>query len=539
MIQPSFAFAQPCPIYHDPSENAQLIFWKEASVNEAEMMAELFQGSDVAHGRSEMTQSVSAKGKHEAKSWLEKRPATIDDWANHLTGKAGIGMPPLNSQNMVRWGAIDVDIYNGLSIEALNQKIQQSQMPLVLCRSKSGGPHIFLFLKEWVPASDMIEKLDSIAGWLGFGTSEIFPKQAMVGVNEKNPDFGSWINMPYFGGTRFLRYALDANDKALPTITEFIKHCEERRLTREQFVALEAPVPQDLLPDGPPCLNQLMASRPTENRNIILSNIAVYLKKANADGWQAKLDEYNQKFPEPLGSAEVEAIKKSYDKKDYRYQCSKSPLCNFCDSSRCRKTKYGVGGGEFLPAQRSLSMVDTSPPIWYLDIVLPDNKATRISLSTEELQTNRLFQRRCMETIQRMPPSMKAEQWQPIVDRLMQHCTKIEMPPEMSPIGQFKELFEEFLNRATGDSMDDMLRGLPYRNDRQTCFRLKDLLAYLAQQKFNQLRQHEMFAVLRNDYKAVKKDTTIAGRHVKCFQIPTLNNEQSEPLKPIAFPSNY
>lgn len=184
-------------------------------------MLDLFRGSDLAHGRSDMTQKVTQKGKHEAKSWTEKRPAELKDWEAHLAGAAGIGIPPIDSKNEVRWGAIDVDVYAGLSIEDLNAKIQKDNLPLVICRSKSGGPHIFLFLTEPVPAAEMIEKLDSMAGYLGFGTSEIFPKQAAVSTDEKSMDFGSWINMPYFGGTRFLRYALDASNKALASVTDF------------------------------------------------------------------------------------------------------------------------------------------------------------------------------------------------------------------------------------------------------------------------------------------------------------------------------
>jgi hypothetical protein len=513
-------------------------------MSDAELMAELFKGSDLAHGRSDMMQQISNKGKHETRSWLEKRAVTLEDWNRHLAGVAGIGIPPLNSKNEVRWGAIDVDIYNGLSIEALNEKIQEFKLPLVICRSKSGGPHIYMFVEDWVPAKTMIEKLDALAGFLGFGTSEIFPKQAMVSHNDKNPDFGSWINMPYFGGTTFLRYALDGQGKALATIPDFVAYARAKCLSIEKFNTFEPPVPQDMVPDGPPCLNQLMASKPTENRNIILSNLAVYCKKAHGDAWRAKLDEFNSKFPEPLGSAEVEAIKKSYDKKDYRYQCSKSPLCNFCDSSRCRKTKHGVGGGEFLPATRSLTMVDTSPPIWYLDIVMPDEKAARISLSTEELQNPRLFQRRCMETLQKIPPSMKMDQWEPIVARLMQHCAKIEIPPEMTPAGQFCELFEEFLNnRASTESIEDLIRGLPFKSNEGFSFRLRDLTDFLSQKKFTLLKQNEYFAIVRNRYKSVKKDKVIAGRHVRYFEIPhkadNPSNESPQPLQPAEFGSNY
>lgn len=526
---------------HDQKKIA--LITEASPMSDPELMAALFEGSDLAHGRSEMTREITAKGKHEAKSWTEKRPATVEDWARHLRAEGGIGIPPLNSKNMVRWGAIDVDVYNGLSLEALNAKIQEAKLPLVLCRSKSGGPHMYLFVNDWVPAKMMIEKLDAMAGFLGFGTSEIFPKQEMIAHNDKNPDFGSWINMPYYGGTRFLRYGLDQESKALGSVPAFVEFVRSRTMTVDTFKAFEPPTPKEILPDGPPCLNQLMAARPTENRNIILSNIAVYAKKAYPENWKEKLDEYNRQFPEPLGSTELEALKKSYDKKDYRYQCSKSPLCNYCDSSRCRKTKHGVGGGEFLPSTRSLSMVDTTPPIWYLDIVMPNETSARISLNTEELQNPRLFQRRCMETLQKMPPSMKMDQWEPIVARLMQHCTKIEVPPEMSPIGQFKEYFEEFLiNRSQSNTMEDLLRGIPFKSATHYSFRLRDLTAYLSQNKFTALKQNEIFAVMKNDYKANKKASAIAGRFVRYFEIPIPNHEQPnnpEPIKPAEFVAAY
>ena len=201
-------------------------------------MMELFRGSDLAHGRSEMTNKVTAKGKHEAKCWTEPRPVEVKDWEGHLAGSAGIGIAPIDSNCVVRWGAIDVDVYAGLSIEALNQTIQSKQLPLVICRSKSGGPHIFLFVTEPVPAADMIAKLHAMAGCLGFGASEIFPKQEQISRDAGNKDFGSWINMPYFGGTRFLRYALDASNKALANIPDF---CRIRRRPPSHARSIQGP----------------------------------------------------------------------------------------------------------------------------------------------------------------------------------------------------------------------------------------------------------------------------------------------------------
>lgn len=501
-------------------------------MTDAELMLTLFEGSDLAHGRSELTNEISHKGKHETKSWTEKRAANLEDWEAHLAGIRGLGILPLASTNRVKWGAIDVDVYEGLSLEDLNQAIQVAGLPLVICRSKSGGPHIFLFVQEWTPAQAMIEKLEAIAGYLGFGTSEIFPKQAMIHTGDKNPDFGSWINMPYFAGTKFLRYGINEKNEALITIPEFYTYVEQRRLTPEQFTALKPPVPQDLLPGGPPCLNQLMAKRPDDFRNVILSNIAVYLKKRHGPtDWQAQLDQYNAKFSTPLPSNEVETIKRSYSNKDYRYQCSKQPLCSFCDSSACKKVAFGIGGKDLMPASRSLTMMDTNPPVWYLDVDLPNGDKRRISLTTEQLQNPRLFQRRCMEALQQMPPSVKMEEWEPVVAQLMEHVTVIRFPPELSPEGQFKELLLEFLsNRATDDSFEDLTRGLPFKNNEGFHFRLRDVHSFMKTAGFQDLKKHEMTLVITSDLKGVKGFKNIKGKGVNYLTIPYTEETKQEPL---------
>jgi hypothetical protein len=45
----------------------------------------------------------------------------------------------------VRWGCIDIDSYAGFDHQKLINKIKQFKLPLVVCRSKSGGAHVFLF----------------------------------------------------------------------------------------------------------------------------------------------------------------------------------------------------------------------------------------------------------------------------------------------------------------------------------------------------------------------------------------------------------
>lgn len=499
----------------------------------AEALMQLFNGSDRAHGQARITQNRNAKGKLEAKCVTVPSPATALEWVNHLEGRVGLGIPPIRSDSTVFFGAIDIDVYGSFSFPELNSRIHTNNLPLVLCRSKSGGPHIFLFVSEPVPAKLMMEKLESIAAFLGYGSSEIFPKQAMIGQNEGASDYGSWINMPYFGEISHTRYAFDKNSQGILEIPAFVAFCKAQTITRAQLQAFETPRPIEILPDGPPCLNRLYADTPADFRNVILSNTAVYLRKAHGEGWVNKLEEYNQKFASPLDRSEVDAIAKSYTKKEYRYQCSKQPLCAFCDSSACKKTKHGIGGRELLPDSRSLSMLKTEPPIWFLDITLQNGTTKRISLSTEELQDQRKFQRRCMEVLQQMPGTMKAVEWEEIVSGLMRHVSIIEIPPEFTPAGQLTEILYDWLTKRSQETTMEVLhKGMPFKDAAFFYFRMRDLTQVLNQQRFTGLKQNQIGSILTTHLGAVREFRKVAGLGTNMLRLPI----PEDAIKPIFTP---
>ncbi len=59
-----------------------------------------------------------------------------------------------------------------------------------VCRSKSGGAHLFLFTKQSVPAVTMRNKLYEIAAYLGYAEWEIFPKKTEIKASRgKNGNF--------------------------------------------------------------------------------------------------------------------------------------------------------------------------------------------------------------------------------------------------------------------------------------------------------------------------------------------------------------
>lgn len=167
----------------------------------------IFRSHPNVYGRTEVTEGFDENGKANSKSWLQKEELTEEVWEQHLAGQQSIGCVPIKPNNMVSWGAIDIDLYQEqLNMESILRKISEASLPFVLCRSKSGGGHLYLFLEHQVLAKHMVEKLEKFAAYFGQGGSEIFPKQVTIGKDENDADYGNWINMPYNGETS-LRYA--------------------------------------------------------------------------------------------------------------------------------------------------------------------------------------------------------------------------------------------------------------------------------------------------------------------------------------------
>ena len=82
--------------------------------------------------------------------------------------------------------------------------IRKLKLPLVHCKSKSGGAHIFLFMKNTIASKTMKNKLSAIAALLGQSKSEIFPKQS--GIQPEKGDVGNFLNLPYYHARKTVRF---------------------------------------------------------------------------------------------------------------------------------------------------------------------------------------------------------------------------------------------------------------------------------------------------------------------------------------------
>ena len=92
-------------------------------MDQADKLNNIFYGSSRAHGSflpDNITNGQKTQGK--AKT-IKTVGAETSHWQEHLEGKLGLGIIPIDEENEVKWGAIDVDQYS-LDLNKLVKKIK-------------------------------------------------------------------------------------------------------------------------------------------------------------------------------------------------------------------------------------------------------------------------------------------------------------------------------------------------------------------------------------------------------------------------------
>lgn len=489
----------------------------------AERFYKLFAGLNRAYGRYDVIPDKT-KVKQTGKILTLREPATPEIWKEHLAGKIGIGIVPITDEGTCRFGAIDIDVYDGIDYKAIAKQV--SKLPLIACRTKSGGVHLYLFCMEDVSAELVRGKLMEWAVHLGFSGVEVFPKQTrLAGPN----DYGNWINMPYQGGDKTERYAIYKGKQL--TTSRFLSIAESLAVSAEALEAIEIVQDQkvqDHLEGAPPCLQTLaMRGFGEGSRNNGLFNLGVYLRKRYEDQWTEHLDEVNQTFMDPpLGHKEVQQIERSVARKNYQYRCHDQPIVSVCNRQICLTRSYGVGtGAENDPGVvfGGLSKVETDPPVWIWDV---DGK--RIELTTSELKDQNRFQTKCMNELNKWPRAMKPQAWSEMVREKLEHVELIEAPPDARPEGIIRAHLEQYCTgRARARTREDLLMNKPWTNDGRTYFSGVDFCRYLDQQRFH-MKQRELWAILRK-LQAEHHFFNIKSRGINVWSIPAFD-EQSEPF---------
>lgn len=325
----------------------------------------VFPGLNRAYGQFFITERKGPKLDGYGKTIRENYIAQL--WKEHLDGKTGLGVIPINENNQCKWGCLDVDDYS-VDIEKISKQFVKKN--LIVCRSKSGGAHIFIFTKKPVSASSMINKLKDIVKAFGFVKYDLRPQQTKL-INKE--DVGSWLNMPYFGGSQTDRYALYDGEVLTPEL--FIKWVNKFSVDNLDQIDLKfikkLNKSNEILPGGPPCLQDLLSQGALGEggRNNGLFNIGVYLRKRFPDEWQEKLEEYNDEYLDPpLKPREFTTVLNSLDKKSYNYKCKDSPINSVCNKTKCLTCEYGINDEGTMPVLNSITKILTNPPQYFLTL---------------------------------------------------------------------------------------------------------------------------------------------------------------------------
>jgi|TARA_R110000787_G_C13438926_1_gene446237 hypothetical protein len=488
----------------------------------------LFEGYSKAHGQTAV-QTNARRGKTQADYKIVREPLTVDDVQGHLDGTIGVGSIPIDETSRCSFGALDIDDYT-CDLPALLAKVKRFKLPLIVCRSKSGGAHLFLFLTEKVPAVEIRDKLAEFSALLGWGNCEIFPKQESVRADRG--DIGNFINLPYQNSAYTTRYALADDGDAL-SLEQFLDLAEGNSISGDDLDAISLGAEDAILPDGPPCCQQLTRfGIPEGGRNSTLLNIGIYYKKSSPEEWKTLLESHNQRHcTPPLPAAEVVQIEEQLQKKEYFYTCKQEPLRSHCNKTLCRQRRFGIGSGDAHPVVGGLTVVQSEPPVWFVNV-----DGSRIELSTKQLQMQVEFQRACMEQLYKMPAKMKEADWRDLIHSIMVEATRIEVPDELTQKGLFVELLESFCtSRIAAHSAEELFTGKPWTEKGLTYFKLGALQDFLKRNNFLQYTRGQITERLKeintmcpaNQIFSVK-DNADNWRRVRVWCVPEMSRMEVE-----------
>lgn len=490
-------------------------------------MMDLFAGLDRAYGKYTLNGEVNERGKAGGNAYTASGLADEQVWQDHLDGRDGVGIVPIRDDGTCVWGCIDVDIYN-LDVEALSHRVVKNNLPLIVCRSKSGGAHLMLFMKEATSCKVVRRALLICAQILGYEGCEIFPKQENLATKQ---DTGNWLNMPYFDADRTTRYAV-IEGAPITSIEDFLQIAENAKVSEQEIAKIKVPE-HELLEEAPPCLQVLARNGiPEGGRNDSIFSFGVYAKLRygeEQEKWEPQLDTLNEKLCHPpLPRKEMNTIIKQLGKKDYFYRCEVPPLCNHCNKDLCRHRKYGIGngGGSDDPGVLidGMTKIDTEPPMWIMSV-----NGIRMQMETAEFMSQPRFKKRVIESLTVMPTTIGTKAWDRLIGRLLKEADIIYAPKDASPRGQLCYYIEQFCTtKAQARARDELLMGKPWTEDGVTYFRSTDFFKYLEQQKFRAYTGPQIFATLKDEFAITEKQFKIKGKCVRCWSVAEFVQQDSK-----------
>lgn len=408
---------------------------------EAQRFAQLFRGKTNTYVRNELPKEKPEAG-NKIKTIITNHEGKVDKelLLNHLEGRFGVGVCPVNAEGKCFFGVLDIDYYKS-KIKRMLHFIREYQLPLLPFRSKSGGLHVYLIMSKPVSAKTMREILGQISYYFSLDTIygknkvEIFPKQ------DKAEGFGSSVTLPYFNAENPYTYLLDLDGNPME-FREALTYIQEHFTSVEAVKDTLSKLPYN---DAPPCIQRILLSEEVggedTGRNNFLFSYAVYAKKKYGNGFEDYVREVNAQFEVPLEESSVEQTCESVKNNEYLYKCKDIPCNSFCNKTDCRKREFGLGKdkGHFMDVDfGQLYRYKTAEPyyIWKLRLQGQEKWVDVIFKDEGYLLDQRNFAKMCVRYLNKAPYHVSDNDWCNTLNSVLPNIIDVEVKQETDTSGQ-------------------------------------------------------------------------------------------------------
>ena len=513
----------------------------------------IFSGLKENFGIADMSKVEFDASKNKIKpkyTWAKESIQPIH-YQQHLDGKISIGIQPCTKEGKTSFGCIDVDPknYKEFNIPILLSYIEKYNLPLVPCRSKSGGLHIYLFLKEEISAQQIRDALLTLLLPLELKrTTELYPKQVELIPDEDGNLSGNFINLPYFNKNETNRYAIDKNNTQL-SLEQFIKIVYERQLTPQQLGALVIRCEEEVLKggdpefqDGPPCLQRISKTKLGDGRDRFMYNYMVFAKKKYKEKWPDKVNEANKYFKIPWSLKEINDKIKHWSKDTAGHTCNDEILEPKCMKHICVKRTYGVASDatSVFPLISGLQIIHYTTPRLRFMVEKPDGKPVQCEATDPTAMTT---QKKLLDLIWLQahfyPDPLPPKQYRVFLNQVIKNPTVIHPAQGTQDKDQlYQHLYTFCVNSAQADSKTDILGGLCWTDNGYHYFLFSAFFETLPQRW--KMDSKDTGILMKQELGIeVNFPIDIAGKTHKVWRLKQMKVDQIEFKKPERKKPNY
>jgi hypothetical protein len=229
----------------------------------------------------------------------------------------------------------------------------------------------------------------------------------------------------------------------------------------------------------------------------MLFHYSVFAKKKYGESFAEEVQKFHHNyFEEPLAPAQIEKIIRQVEKKDWGYKCNDQPMCSFCNKSKCRVRKYGIGETNEVSDIDNVFQYGEGLDSFYEMTVNGEHK---LVVGVQELYEQSKFRMHCLAKISMMPPNMRRSDWDQFILSIVSKAVKVK-EFEMSPVGRLKNYLTKFIvNQGNALSMDDIVNGSCFTSEEEgrVFFRLDQFQEYMRNKRLPAIDENKLGIYLR------------------------------------------